>query len=115
MKLSDLETVNDLKIQLRAVDEVLAAFQRVPGDTVAAYATSDRANYSRGYRVQLLPVPKSLAVSAALREREKVVARLAALGVTVDPPIEYEFKEEVLADGSAGPLVFTERFIKPGA
>ena len=88
MKLSNFEFVDNLRRQLEAADGVLAAFEAVKEETVAvsAHSGGGLAAYGRGCTVMLLPVPKQVAVSAAKRERDKIVARLAEYGVEVDPP-----------------------------
>lgn len=80
MELKDLELVTQLKSDLQQADQTLRAFENLPDGPVQVYA--EGSGYVRA-RVELLPVDKSVAVSAAQRKRSKVVAQLQSLGVTV--------------------------------
>lgn len=84
MDLKDLELVGELKRDLEHADKALAAFEAEPGPTVTAVAATNRAQrHGPIYEVELLPVDKAVAVSAAQRQRSKIVAQLQSLGVTV--------------------------------
>lgn len=88
MKLESLEDVQELRARLIDADDTLAAFKAAPGDTVPAVAmnvgmSSPHAGRHRRYTVDLLPVPKHVAISAAERARSKVVDQLRQLGVVV--------------------------------
>lgn len=86
MNLSNIDRVRELSNELNHTREVLAAFERMPGDTVPACAHTSVGGY-RGHSVVLLPVAKSVAVSAAKREVSKVIEQLAHLGVEVDEAV----------------------------
>ncbi len=87
MKLQDLERIAELRDELESANRVLSAFVQVQGDTVRVQARSIvvDGSYGRGGEtVDLLPVPKEVAVSAAQRAVSKVVDQLLQLGVQVD-------------------------------
>lgn len=86
MKLSHLKTVQMLRDALTEADRILRQFEAVKEDTVPAVACLESRDFGRfaGAHVALLPVPKQVAVSAAIRERSKIVQQLAELGVEVD-------------------------------
>lgn len=85
MRLADIDTVQQLQSRLAHADALIAAFQKVLGATVPCYASSGTTEYGRNNAsVALPPVPKEIAVSAAQRERSKIVAELQQLGVSVD-------------------------------
>jgi hypothetical protein len=83
MKLTNLVKVHGLTDELANADRVLAEFEKVKGDTVPVRAFEAAHGY---VSVPLLPVPKQVAVSAAKRERAKIVEQLRQLGVEVDDP-----------------------------
>lgn len=83
MKATDIETVQEKLQALATQRKVLAAFEKAEGDTVPAFAQAQSCAFQRSVTVQLLPVPKELAVSAAQREVDKLVGELAMLGVEV--------------------------------
>lgn len=86
MELKDLDRVGQLRVDLDYADAVLQAFEEMPGPMVPTQAVSAaKLDFGRKVaRVDLLPVEKSVAVSAARREREKIVNELRQLGVTVE-------------------------------
>lgn len=95
LKLSQLEELleigRELQEQLRQADHTLAAFEAIEGPTVPCRAITP-SSFDVGYRrvatavVDLLPVPKEQAISAAIRARSKIVQELANLGIEVDSP-----------------------------
>jgi hypothetical protein len=101
MKLSQLaqlmEQGHDLQRRLDAANRVIKAFEAVKGDMVACIAFSvppgtPESDYGRSHRfgVEALPITKAFAISAAVREREKVLAELRDLGVELDEANEGE-------------------------
>lgn len=84
MQLKDIEEVLELQRQLQVADSTLRVFESAPGTTVQAQAVVGGCDYGRGARVDLLPVEKALAVSAAKRARSKIVDQLRCLGVSVE-------------------------------
>lgn len=77
-----------LLADLNYLDQYISAFRKVPGDmvmcrafSVAPGTPSDYGRFGGSASVELLPVPKAQAISALLRERTKMVAKLAELGV----------------------------------
>lgn len=88
MKLAALDRVAELRRELECAQSVLLDFEQHKEETVPAYAkTASGGDYGRGHRVALLPVKTSVAVSAAKRDVDKVIAELAQLGVTVEPEL----------------------------
>lgn len=83
MKLSDLTQVRTLNQELEAATKTLAAFEAEKEEMVPVLAHTTDLRMG-GHTVPLLPVPKAQAVSAAKREREKIVEELRNLGVEVD-------------------------------
>jgi hypothetical protein len=87
-----------LRSELQHIDSTIASFHCVEGDVVMcrAYAASpggaEPLYYARNKSsVEVLPIPKSQALSALNRQRSKLVARFAELGVEAPPapkPIE---------------------------
>jgi hypothetical protein len=96
MKLSQLSQLLDaghvLVERLLEADRIIEAFKAQPGDLVAcrAFATGAGAptdsNYGRWHvlSVEVLPIDRKYALSAAVRQRAKVLAELAALDVDLD-------------------------------
>lgn len=83
MRLTDLDTVTELKRELEAADRVVLAFQHAP-PRVPVRAYVEGHNFGRGVHVDLLPVDSAIAISAAERERAKVAEKLRGLGVDVE-------------------------------
>lgn len=83
MKLSALDHVDSLRGRLRAANDILKAFEAAP-EFVACKALTDSTNFGRSCSVELAPVPRELAVSAAASARSKIISELAQLGVEVD-------------------------------
>lgn len=91
-----VEQGDNLLAELLDVDRRLSAFQNVNGDVVVCRAVSLAPSeddhtfsaYKGRASVEILPVPKAQAISAVLRERAKLVAKLAELGVYEPTPIE---------------------------
>lgn len=88
-----VEQGDGLLADLNYLDQYISTFRRVPGDmvmcrafSVAPGTPSDYGRFGGSASVELLPVPKAQAISALLRERTKVVAKMAELGVEAPPP-----------------------------
>lgn len=88
MNLKDLDEVGELKRELEGWRRTLSAFEGAKGDTVPVQARVGSLDYGRGATVDLLPVPKQVAVSAAQRAVSKVIDQLRNLGVEVTDPEE---------------------------
>lgn len=81
-----VEEGDGLTHELSKIEAHLKAFRALTSETVEcrAYATgSDPFGRITGMYATLLPVPRSVAISALERERAKAVAKLAELGVQV--------------------------------
>lgn len=89
MNVEDYDKVGALIDRLKLADRTLAAFEQYEGETVPSSArisgNLDGFSRGKGVYVDLLPVPKHVAVSAARRAREKIAAELLALFVVVPP------------------------------
>lgn len=83
VKLSNLDRINELRARLVTANNTLDKFKRVKTDLVPCVAYSDAGAFCRGADVELLPVPLSVAISAAERDVSKIVAELQQLGVTL--------------------------------
>jgi hypothetical protein len=83
MRLEDLDTVRNLRMVLEEADATLKAFDAAETENVPVRAYTCATHGSLSFAVNLLPVPKQVAVSAARREREKIADKLRSLGVTV--------------------------------
>lgn len=75
--------------ELRWCDNKIAGFRAMAGETVQCIAFarppgagSDYGRFSQTW-AEVLPIPKAHAISALERQRSKVLARLAELGVSV--------------------------------
>lgn len=98
MNLKDLDRTGQLRGKLVLARRTLDAFERFDGETVPSTAYIPRdPNQMGGLSgcVDLLPVPKSQAVSAAKREVSKIVEQLAHLGVEVDEPAERPYGDAI--------------------
>jgi len=85
-----LEQGRELKEELDAVDYRLSRFAALEGDVVPcrAFAAQTTMDFGRGggLYVEVMPVAKSVVISALQRERSKILQRLRDLGVEADEP-----------------------------
>ena len=85
MKLSDIDRVLDLQVQLGKSHRVIAVLERYEGDHIKVIAHLDLLveDYGRGHAPWEVPsVPKEHLLQQAIAKQEEIFASLEALGVS---------------------------------